>query len=70
MSLTRLQELVQEEIKVMTEEGWADCCCVTDIGNPSWEKDAVMDFIIMYVCMCKGWAFTALAPRPTVVYCA
>jgi hypothetical protein len=24
----------------------------------------------MYVCMYKGWAFTALAPRPTVVYCA
>jgi hypothetical protein len=22
------------------------------------------------VCMYKGWAFTALAPRPTVVYCA
>jgi hypothetical protein len=21
----------------------------------------------MYVCMYKGWAFTALAPRPTVV---
>jgi hypothetical protein len=24
----------------------------------------------LYVCMYKGWAFTALAPRPTVVYCA
>jgi hypothetical protein len=24
----------------------------------------------MYVCMYNGWAFTALAPRPTVVYCA
>jgi hypothetical protein len=21
-------------------------------------------------CMCKGWASSALAPRPTVVYCA
>jgi hypothetical protein len=28
------------------------------------------DYICMYVCMYKGWAFTALAPRPTVVYCA
>jgi hypothetical protein len=46
MSLTRLQELVQKEIEVVTEEGWADCCCVTDIGKPSWKKDAVMDFII------------------------
>jgi hypothetical protein len=26
--------------------------------------------LCMYVCMYKGWAFTALAPRPTVVYCA
>jgi hypothetical protein len=28
--------------------------------------------ISMYVliCMYKGWAFIALAPRPTVVYCA
>jgi hypothetical protein len=25
---------------------------------------------MLYVCMYKGWAFTALAPRPTVVYCA
>jgi hypothetical protein len=25
---------------------------------------------VMYVCMCKGWAYSALAPRPTVVYCA
>jgi hypothetical protein len=25
---------------------------------------------LMYVCMYKGWAFSALAPRPTVVYCA
>jgi hypothetical protein len=24
----------------------------------------------MYVYMYKGWAFSALAPRPTVVYCA
>jgi hypothetical protein len=23
-----------------------------------------------YGCMYKGWAFSALAPRPTVVYCA
>jgi hypothetical protein len=29
------------------------------------------DWIVcMYVCMYKGWAFTALAPRPRVVYCA
>jgi hypothetical protein len=27
-------------------------------------------YLSMYVCMYKGWAFTALAPRPTVVYCA
>jgi hypothetical protein len=28
------------------------------------------NFNTMYVCMYKGWAFAALAPRPTVVYCA
>jgi hypothetical protein len=26
-------------------------------------------FVCMYVCMCKGWAYSALAPRPTVVCC-
>jgi hypothetical protein len=24
----------------------------------------------LYVCMCKGWAYSALAPQPTVVCCA
>jgi hypothetical protein len=27
----------------------------------------IIELCIMYVCMYKGWAFTALAPRPTVV---
>jgi hypothetical protein len=27
-------------------------------------------WVLWLVCMYKGWAFTALAPRPTVVYCA
>jgi hypothetical protein len=23
---------------------------------------------MLYVCLYKGWAFTALAPRPTVIF--
>jgi transposase len=47
MSLTRLQELVQEAIKGVTKEDWADYCrCVTNIENSCLEKDAVMEDVI------------------------
>jgi hypothetical protein len=44
MSLTRLQELVQEAIKGVTEEDWAGYChYVTNIENSYWKEDAVME---------------------------
>jgi hypothetical protein len=47
MSLTTLQELVQEAIKGMTKEDWAGYCrYVTNIGNFYWEKDTIMEDVI------------------------
>jgi hypothetical protein len=38
--------------------------------EPRFSGRPCCSLVAMYVCMYKGWAFTALAPRPTVVYCA
>jgi hypothetical protein len=47
MSLTRLQELVQEAIKGVTKEDSAGYCrYVTNIENSYWEKDAIMEDVI------------------------
>jgi hypothetical protein len=47
MSLTRLQELVQEVIKGVIKEDWAGYCrYVTNIENSYWEKDTIMEDII------------------------
>jgi hypothetical protein len=47
MSLTRLQELVQEAIKGVTKEDWASYChCVTNIENSYWKKDTIMEDVI------------------------
>jgi hypothetical protein len=47
MSLTRLQELVQEATKGMAKENWAGYCCyVTNTENSYLEKDAIMEDVI------------------------
>jgi hypothetical protein len=47
MSLTGLQELVQEVIKGVTKEDWASYCrYVINTENSYWEKDAVMEVVI------------------------
>jgi hypothetical protein len=35
-----------------------------------WSTGYSLTYRSFYVCMYKGWAYSALAPRPTVVYCA
>jgi transposase len=55
ISLTRLQELVQEAIKGMTKEDWAGYCrYVTNIENSYWEKDAIMEDVIDYFIINLG----------------
>jgi hypothetical protein len=47
MSLTRLQELVQEVLKDVTKEDWDGYCRnATDIENSYWEKDAIMEDVV------------------------
>jgi hypothetical protein len=56
MSLTRLQELVQEAIKGVTKEDWADYCrYVTNIENSYWQKNAIMEDVIDNVIINLGY---------------